>query len=105
MTQHARRMADEGGGFVCRHKALDQRDRRGILGQIPQRAMTAGIKTASKSPTDTSESCTVSASRAMASASASKRWVASVWKSGSLLLGSSGGCPPWAKPAYGHRHP
>src|SRR5262245_34175039 len=44
MTEHPRRMANEGDGLACSDETLDQLDRVLILGQIPHWAMTAGIE-------------------------------------------------------------
>lgn len=46
MPQNARGMADQGNGSVSADERLDQRDRNGILGQVPERTMAAWIEDA-----------------------------------------------------------
>jgi hypothetical protein len=44
MTERARRVANEGDGLAGSEEPLDQLDRVLILGQVPHRAVTAGIE-------------------------------------------------------------
>ena len=44
MAERARRVTNEGDGLVGSQESLNQLDRVRVLGQVPHRAMTAGIE-------------------------------------------------------------